>query len=182
MNKKFLQFILVVILCTSPFILAGCGLGDMVLCTQFDDNADRLFLCGSGRTGSGIEYKSCVGPAGCTGIGLGTKCWPTECVTIETKDDVKGNITFFDGVGCIDSGKPMSSGHYTEEDVSCLGISCAATMYEENKDLQGTTARQVTTCFNIACADEGNVSVKGYNDNVPRLFPKGCWTCGEAGE
>ena len=71
-KKKVIELVTLLSLSLLPLLgIVGCGFSDTVRCSACGDNDTRVGLYASG-TESGIEYKSCVGPAGRLGFGCDT--------------------------------------------------------------------------------------------------------------
>jgi len=97
--KTIIMIIAFVLIITGGFA-SGC-----VRCTNCGDDDTRFFLYASGTSEEGVQYKSCVGPAGCLGFGIDSKCWPTECVYVErattSNEQLTGCVTYYNKTGCI---------------------------------------------------------------------------------
>lgn len=150
---------------------SGC-----VRCTNCGDDDTRFFVYASGTSSDGVEYKSCVGPAGCLGCGINSKCWPTECTRVKTVSNGKelsGCVTYYNETGCIANSDVKSVGKYSDQ-ITCLGISCAGNKYVETV-AETTQAKEQATCLGISCGKPQAISPKYYNSNMPRRFKEGCW-------
>lgn len=152
---------------------SGC-----VRCTNCGADDTRFFVYASGTSADGIDYKSCVGPAGCLGLGLNSKCWPTECTSIKgtssSGNSLSGCVTYYNELGCIANSGVKSEGKYSDE-VTCFGIGCVGNKYIETV-AETTQAKQQTTCLGIGCGNSTAVTAKDYNLEMPRQFVKGCWS------
>lgn len=177
-RKKVLEGLFLVMLCCCPIIvLTGCGADSCIRCTACGDDDTRFFVYASGTDNQGVSYKSCVGPAGILGCGLNTKCWPTECVSVEQNADsnkVSGCVVYYNEMGCISKTGVKSNGKYSD-DATCLGITCAGTKYKEVV-AETTKATETNTCLGVSCGGEESVEPYNYNNSMPRSFPNGCWT------
>lgn len=181
-KKKSLKEVLMLLaLCCFPLlIVTGCGIGNCIQCSNCGDDNTRIFVYAEGTDNNGVEYTSCVGPAGILGFGLNSKCWPTECVSIKSSEEfitLSGCVTYYNAVGCIDKSEVKSVGKYSDS-VTCLGIKCAGTEYVETV-AETTKATEQTNCLGIGCGGKQSVTPKNYNSTMPRLFPTGCWSSAE---
>lgn len=181
-KKKILEGLLILIFCCCPIIvITGCGAGSCVRCTACGDDDTRFFVYASGTTSDGLEYTSCVGPAGCVGLGLNTFFWPTECISIKGTSDfsdsqnISGCVTYYNEAGCIGKSGVKSKGTYTDS-VSVFGINCGGTKYVETV-AESTKAYEQGSCLGCTCGEKDNdVELRDYNNSMPRSFTKGCWT------
>ena len=175
------QVLTLVLLCCFPLlIITGCGIGNCIQCSSCGDDNTRALVCASGTDDNGVEYTSCVGPAGILGCGLDSKCWPTECVSIKkgsSGSQLSGCVTYYNGCGCIANSEVKSEGKYSDS-VTCAGIKCAGKEYVETV-ADTTKAVETTTCLGCSCGDKQSVTPKNYNSAMPRAFSKGCWSCSE---
>ena len=176
--KEIRQVILLIVLCSLPLlVITGCGGGNCIQCSNCGDDNTRLFIFAKGTDSNGIEYTSCVGPAGVLGFGLNSKCWPTECVSIKQGSSggqqLSGCVTFYNGLGCIDKTEVKSSGKYSDS-VTCLGIKCVGKEYMETV-AETTKATEANSCFGCSCRDKQSTYPKNYNSTMPRSFLYGCW-------
>lgn len=173
--EKFNLVVMVIVLVT--IIVIGCGSG-CIRCTYCGANDNRLVVYASGTTEDGIEYESCVGPAGCLGLGINSKCWPTECLSIKKADSegnvVHGCITYYNEFGCINDSKVKSEGKYSGS-ATCLGIACVGEKYIETEAVT-TQAKEQNTCLGVGCGNSNVTASKGYNAKMPRQFEEGCWS------
>ena len=170
---KNIAIVAAIVLAVIGGFASGC-----VRCTNCGDDDTRLFICAKGTSSTGIEYTSLVGPAGCLGFGVDSKCWPTECVSVkyasEDGQDVSGCVTYYNEIGCIDKTNVKSEGKYSG-DIGCFGISCAGEKYVETV-AETTKAKNQATCLGIKCGTESSTDARGYNAEMPRQFTKGCWS------
>lgn len=152
---------------------SGC-----VRCTNCGADDTRFFVYASGTSTEGIDYKSCVGPAGCLGFGLNSKCWPTECTSVKGTtvggNDLSGCVTYYNAAGCVANSEVKSEGKYSNQ-ITCMGIGCAGTKYVETV-AETTKAKEQSTCLGIGCGNSTSVEAKDYNSIMPRQFSKGCWS------
>lgn len=180
-KRTFKEILMLLALCCCPLlIVTGCGIGNCVQCSSCGDDNTRLFVCAKGTDSNGVEYTSCVGPAGILGCGLNSKCWPTECVKVEKNDEntaLSGCVTYYNAFGCIDKSEVKSNGKYSDS-ATCLGIQCAGAEYVETV-AETTRATEQSTCLGISCGGKQSVTSKNYNSAMPRLFPNGCWSSAE---
>lgn len=156
-------------------IIGGFSNG-CIRCTNCGNDDTRFFVYASGTDVNGVEYKSCVGPAGCLGCGLGFKCWPTECTYVKQGSGqgmLSGCVTYYNSLGCISNSEVKSEGKYSDS-VTCLGVSCAGTRYIETV-AETTQAKQASTCLGMSCGDKTATEPKYYNSKMPRQFKDGCW-------
>lgn len=179
-RKKVIQLVTLLSLSMLPLLgIVGCGFSDSMRCTACGDNDTRLGVYASG-TESGIEYKSCVGPAGILGFGCDTSCWPTECLEVKqmkaSDDTFSGRIYYYNDWGCIGNSAQESKGKYSQG-FSCLGISCEGEEYRESVTKKGTVASIESTCLGIGCKDKQSEKSRDYNSQMPRQFETGCWSC-----
>lgn len=158
-------------------IIVGGFASGCVRCTNCGDDDNRFFVYASGTSDSGVEYKSCVGPAGLLGFGIGSKCWPTECTYVKRGTtggkELTGCVTYYNEMGCIAKSDVKSVGKYSDK-VTCLGINCFGKKYIETV-AETTKAKEQTTCLGVSCGSEETIESKGYNTTMPRQFNKGCW-------
>lgn len=158
------------------FIVINAFKSDCVQCTLCGDANNRLFIYANGTSEDGVEYVSCVGPAGCVGCGINSKCWPTECLYVKGASDggtTTGCVTYYNEGGCITKSEVKSNGTYSEN-VGCFGISCSGEKYlEVIADSQYAAVRN--SCLGVGCGDKLGTAVRGYNDSLPRQFSRGCW-------
>lgn len=183
--KDIIEAILgLVILAIFAFIIIGAFSSDCIQCTLCGDNNNRLFVYANGKDEEGVEYISCLGPAGCLGCGINSKCWPTECLYVkhatDTNQTLSGCVTFYNEGGCIAKSNVKSVGKYSDQS-SCLGISCSGENYVEVK-AESAQASEQNTCLGFGCGNKVDTTVRGYNEAVPRQFRNGCWTNGEPEE
>jgi len=180
-KKKIKEVLMLLALCCLPLtIITGCGIGNCIQCSSCGDDNTRIFICAKGTDKNGVEYTSCVGPAGILGFGLNSKCWPTECVKVKKSDSgstVSGCVTYYNAVGCIDKSEVKSNGKYSNS-VTCLGIKCVGTEYVETV-AETTKAMEQTNCLGVGCGGKEAVDSYNYNLEMPRLFSKGCWRAAE---
>ena len=160
------------------FIIIGAFSSDCLQCTWCGDANNRLFVFAKGTSEEGIEYVSCVGPAGCVGCGINSKCWPTECLYVKGASEnggvTTGCITYYNEAGCITKSDVKSKGTYSENTTGCFGISCSGENYVEVvADSQYATEQN--TCLGAGCGSKLGTEVRGYNNVLPRQFKKGCW-------
>lgn len=178
---KLLKGLLLAVLCCVPLlVITGCGADSPVRCTLCGNDDDRVLVYASGSKG-GIDFKSCVGPAGILGIGLNSKCWPTECVGVSASGDsgnLSGCIYYYNGFGCISDTTVKSSGKYSSIQ-SCIPgfVLCGSYYKEEVADT--TRARTGTTCFGLGCNGETSTEPQYLNNKMPRSFTYGCWSAEE---
>ena len=170
------QILILIALCCIPlFIITGCGIGKCIQCSNCGDDNTRFLVYASG-TEKGVEYTSCVGPAGILGCGCDSKCWPTECVSIKGSSDgiqVSGCVTYYNGCGCIGNTKTKSVARYSES-ATCLGIQCTGTEHVETV-AETTKATESMSCLGVSCGAKESVKPWNINDKIPRAFPNGCW-------
>lgn len=170
--KTVAVFIGVVLIIVGGFA-SGC-----VRCTNCGADDTRFFVYASGTSSDGVDYKSCVGPAGCLGFGINSKCWPTECVSVEKASSdgkkLSGCVTYYNEIGCIANSGVKSEGKYSDE-VTCFGISCSGKKYIETV-AENTQAKEQTTCLGIGCGNAVAAEAKDYNAEMPRQFIRGCWS------
>ncbi len=175
------EILLLILMCCFPLIvITGCGVGSCIQCSNCGDDNDRLFVCAKGSDANGVEYTSCVGPAGILGFGLNSKCWATECVSVKQSDNgstLSGCVTYYNAGGCISKSEVKSVGKYSDS-VTCLGIKCAGKEYVETA-AETTKATEQTTCLNMSCGGKEAVNPKNYNSSMPRAFTHGCWAPAE---
>lgn len=180
-KKSFKEVLMLLALCFFPLlVITGCGIGNCIQCSNCGDDNTRIFVCAKGTDNNGVEYTSCVGPAGILGFGLNSKCWPTECVSVKQSDGsstFSGCVTYYNAVGCIDKSEVKSKGKYSGS-VTCLGIKCAGKEYVETV-AETTKATEQTNCLGVRCGGKESVTPKNYNSTMPRLFPNGCWSSAE---
>lgn len=109
-KEKFKQLIVLLGLCSVPMVvvaLSGCGMEQSFTCQMCGSSKTYTPIYASGteendKENIEYEYTSCIGPAGCTGCGLNTACWPTECMFVKESMyilillnfDIKTDITF----------------------------------------------------------------------------------------
>ena len=86
---------------------------------------------------------------------------------------LKGCVTYYNEVGCIDRSDVKSYGKYSNN-TSCIGISCFGSKYIENT-AETTQASTKTSCFGMNCGENTVADSKGYNSKMPRQFTRGCW-------
>ena len=180
MKKKVLESVCLVLLCMIPlFLVMGCGPGNCVKCTVCGDDSNRLFVYASGTTDDGVEYQSCVGLSGLMGCGFGTKCLPTECMSVHKAKDsnnaINGCVCYYSDFGCIQENE-KSDGIYTDT-YSCLGVSCTGSKYNEAVYDDTVKAVEQNYCLGMGCGEKVQVESKDYNEQWKRQFPKGCWSC-----
>ena len=158
-------------------IIVGGFASGCVQCTYCGDDNTRFFVYASGTSDEGIQYKSCVGPAGCLGFGINSKCWPTECTYIKNVSGSYGELTgcikYYNTAGCIANSNVKSEGKYSGS-ITCLGISCWGNKYVETV-AETTKAKEQNTCLGINCGSASSTESKNYNSTMPRQFTKGCW-------
>ena len=158
-------------------IIGGFSSG-CIRCTNCGADDNRLIIYASGTTEDGYKYKSCVGPAGCLGFGLNSKCWPTECINVKYSDiegtQTSGCVTYYNTMGCIAKADVKSQGKYTTS-LNCLGIQCVGNEYVENT-AETTKAVRRTTCLGMGCGESETIEPSYYNEKMPRQFVKGCWS------
>jgi len=151
---------------------SGC-----VTCTACGDNGNRLLFYANGTDDSGVEYISCVGPAGCLGFGLNSKCWPTECtyvnMPLSSHEELSGCVTYYNKMGCIANSDVKSNGMYSFN-TSCLGVVCSGEKYYE-KVTDSIEAKEQSTMFGVGCGNAFSVDPRYYNVLMPRQFKEGCW-------
>lgn len=152
--------------------------GGCVRCTACGSDYNRFYIYASGTSDNGIDYKSCVGPAGCLGLGINSKCWPTECISIQRNlsngNELSGCVTYYNEAGCIAKSNVKSVGKY-KDSVTCGGIDCAGTKYVETV-AETTNAKERKTFLGINCGNAASVESHNYNIQMPRQFTKGCWS------
>ena len=178
-KNKIVEIIILLLICMLPLAIStGCGANSCVRLEMCGDDDTRFLFYAKGIDENGVEYTSCVGPAGCLGIGINSKCWPTECTSIKTSSNgtekLSGCVVYYNEAGCIAKSKVKSNGSYSK-DATCFGISLAGNQYKE-KIAESTQATQTSTCFGISCGQKTKVEEKNYNEKMPRSFSKGCWT------
>ncbi len=181
-KKRAKELLILLILCCFPLIIiTGCGIGNCIQCSNCGDDNTRIFVCAKGTDDNGVEYTSCVGPAGILGCGLNTKCWPTECVSVKKTDSnntLSGCVTYYNGCGCISKSEVKSVGKYSDT-FNCLGVKCSGTEYVETT-ADTTKATKQNMCLNMSCGEKESVdSPYNYNSSMPRAFTRGCWTSAE---
>lgn len=169
--SSIIIFVVLILIIASGFA-SGC-----VRCTACGADDTRFYLCASGTSPTGVEYKSCVGPAGCLGFGINSKCWPTECESIK-KNSSSGNtlsgcVIYYNEAGCIAKSDVKSEGQYTDT-ITCLGIGCMGKKYVE-RTAETTQAKEQNNCLGIGCGGKAVVESRDYNSMMPRQFEKGCW-------
>lgn len=151
---------------------SGC-----ISCTACGDNNNRLLFYADGTDESGVEYVSCVGPAGCLGFGIDSKCWSTECtyvkMSLSSNEDISGCVTYYNETGCIANSDVKSNGTYSHN-TSCLGVVCSGEKYFE-KVAESTEAKEQNTVCGVGCGNAVNITPKNYNEEMPRQFKTGCW-------
>lgn len=175
-NKKedFISFIVLIVGIIA--LIIGFS-SDCIRCTNCGDDDNRLVIYASGRDENGVEYKSCVGPAGCLGFGINSKCWPTECVYVEKyaeNSKISGCVTYYNKAGCISKSEVKSEGEYSDE-LTCFNISCFGEKYVETV-AESERATTSSSCFGIKCGGASDTEFQGLNDIMPRQFSKGCWS------
>lgn len=177
-KKKISQAVILLLLCCFPFLtLMGCGSDSCIRCTACGDDDTRMLIYASGTDANGVEYLSCVGPAGIFGFGVDSKCWPTECVYVKKQNDTSlltGCVSYYNETGCISNTKVKSNGEY-QDSYSCLGISCFGTTYQETV-AESTRAAEGASCLGMSCGGSQAVTSRNYNAEMPRMFQDGCWT------
>lgn len=175
------QILTLILLCCFPLlIITGCGIGNCIQCSNCGDDNTRALVCASGTDNNGVEYTSCVGPAGILGFGIDSKCWPTECVSIKrgsSGSQLSGCVTYYNGCGCIANSEVKSNGKYSDS-ATCLGIKCVGTEYVETV-ADTTKATETGSCLGCSCGDKKSVNPRNLNSSMPRAFSKGCWSCSE---
>lgn len=178
-KKKVIELVTLLSLSLLPLLgIVGCGFSDTVRCSACGDNDTRVGLYASG-TESGIEYKSCVGPAGILGFGCDTACWPTECLKVKSSsssETLSGCVYYYNDWGCIGKATEESKGSYSK-DTTCLGIACEGEEYKESVTDSGVSATRTSTCLGISCGEKESTNSKDYNAQMPRQFVNGCWSC-----
>lgn len=151
---------------------SGC-----ISCTACGGDDNRLILFANGTDDNGVEYISCVGPAGCLGFGLNSKCWPTECtyvkLALSSNEELSGCVTYYNKTGCIANSDVKSNGTYSQN-TSCLGVVCSGEKYYE-KVGESTEAREQNTTCGVGCGNTVVVNKRNYNEKMPRQFKTGCW-------
>ena len=181
-RKKFFRGVFLVLGCCVPLLfVAGCGLTDTIKCTWCGDSKNRVLCYSSGTTSAGTEYKSCVGPSGCLGLGCNTRCIPVECLYIEkTKDKEKftGTVCYYNSFGCIDSENAKSHGEF-DRNTTCLGLNCVGEHYVEDITDEKTEAYTQDNCLGASCGSKEYVKSEDLSKALPRQFPNGCWSCSE---
>lgn len=179
-SKKFLRGIYLMIGCCIPMIfVAGCGISDTIKCTACGDSSTRVLCYASGKTDSGIEYRSCVGLSGCLGLGCDTKCLPVECLTVEANkknENISGTVCYYNSFGCIDPETAKSHGEF-EQNSSCMGCNCSGEKYVEDITDEKSEAYTQDQFMRIKCGNAENVTSEELSKKMPRQFPKGCWSC-----
>ena len=180
-KKCFKEILVLLALCCFPLlVITGCGIGNCIQCSNCGDDNTRIFVYAKGVDSNGVEYSSCVGPAGILGFGINSKCWPTECVSVKKSQGgttLSGCVTYYNALGCIDKSEVKSKGKYSDS-VTCLGIKCTGEEYVENV-AETTKATKQTNCLGIGCGGKESVTPYNYNSTMPRLFPNGCWSSAE---
>lgn len=181
-REKVLQILVVTAITLIPVTFTvGCGLSDTFKCSMCGDDSTRIGIYASGTSSNGIDYQSCVGPAGCLGIGLDSYCWPTECLKVNYNNgtgNVTGCIYYYNGCGCIANTDIKSKGTYTDDTLGCGYSKCAATKYVEN-NAENSQAKTQNSCLGISCGKAQNTESKYLNNAQPRQFINGCWSCPE---
>lgn len=159
-------------------IIIGGFAGGCVRCTNCGSDDNRFFVYASGTSNKGVEYKSCVGPAGCLGFGINSKCWPTECISIQRNSsdgkELSGCVTYYNETGCIANSGVKSEGKYSDQ-ATCYGVSCIGTKYVETV-AETTQATAQSTCLGVKCGKAAATESHNYNADMPRQFTKGCWS------
>ncbi len=180
-KKRFKEILILIAICSFPLmVITGCGIGNCIQCSSCGDDNTRVFLFAKGTDNNGVEYTSCVGPAGILGFGINSKCWPTECVSVKKVNDettLSGCVTYYNTTGCIDKTEVKSNGKYSDS-VTCLGIKCVGNEYVENV-AETTKSTEQNSCLGVSCGEKKSVESKNYNSTMPRLFPAGCWSSAE---
>ena len=174
-KKEAIQTIIV--MAALILLIVGGFLSGCVRCTNCGNDDNRFFIYASGTSEEGVDYQSCVGPAGCLGFGVNSKCWPTECLHVKgvtSERNVSGCVTYYNEVGCIANSGVKSVGKYDDQ-VSCFGINCVGTKYVETV-AETTKAREQFTCLGMKCGNETADNSRNYNSTMPRQFEKGCWS------
>lgn len=176
-KKKILEIASLLILCLFPMIIGtGCLSLKDVECSSCGDDNTNVLCYASGTTEDEVEYTSCMGPAGCIGIGCDSQCWPTECMYVKTYQDgekTRGVVKFYNGLGCINNTSVKSEGSYTKS-ATCLGCECAGEAYNEIKK-DSVRAYQQPAFLGCGCGEKELVEPKNINENIDRIYPKGCW-------
>ena len=177
-KEKIVQVFILILICTLPFMtMLGCGSDSCIRCTMCGDTDTRMIFYANGTDPNGVEYMSCVGPAAIFGFGIDSKCWPTECVYVKKQmsdERLTGCVTYYNETGCISNTKVKSNGNY-QNNMTCLGISCVGTSYNEVV-AESTQASVGSSCLGISCGDTQSVNSRGMNERMPRMFVNGCWT------
>lgn len=174
-NEAFIGFVELIIL--AVVIIVGFSSG-CIRCTMCGSDDNRLIIYASGISENEYKYKSCVGPAGILGFGINSKCWPTECMSVEYVDNdgtnVNGCVTYYNAMGCIEKAEVKSEGRYTNS-LNCLSVSCLGNKYVETT-AESTKATRKTQILGINCGKSEAVDPLYYNEKMPRQFIKGCWS------
>lgn len=180
-KDKIKQLMILLGICVLPMIAAafsGCGIKQSYSCRMCGSSTTYTPVYASGIADDGdsqYEYTSCVGPAGCIGFGCNTACWPTECISIK-KTTTTGVVIYYDPVGCIGcSGEStsLSKGKYNDN-VSCLGITCASSTYVEEINADKSVAYTTASCFGCTIGEKEYVNNLNLNNSVDRKFEHGC--------
>lgn len=132
------------------------------------------------NTDTSSEVTSCVGCAGITGFGCGMPCWYTEKQSIKMygSETISGEITYYNGLGCINNTEVKSIGTYTEQ-ANCLGASLdCGEKYSEYVD-DKEVAYLENTCLGCTMGERKPVKSRGYNQGIKRLYPNGCYSSEE---
>lgn len=196
-RKKFTELLILFALCFLPLmVLAGCGMTDSFSCKMCGSPDTKTPIYASGEVKQETEkydrtitYQSCVGPAGCIGLGFNTSCLPTECQFVsmtgdeitghsdEDKYEMSGIIYYYNGFGCIkpDTAKTLAVYH---KSFDCMGLGCmpiCGGVYKE-ETYGGEEVRAYSAdgnCGSCTMGDEPSDSLD-LNEGIPRQFTYGC--------
>ena len=183
-NVHGVHLLILIAFCSLPLLfITGCGIGNFIQCSKCGDDNTRMMIYSEGTDSNGVEYTSCVGPAGILGFGLNSSCWPTECVKVKQNQEgghltgqISGCVTYYNDCGCIDKSEVKSEGKYSAS-IGCLGINCTGVNYVETT-AETTTASEQNTCLGINCGGKTKADIRNYNSTMPRQFRNGCWSSG----
>lgn len=184
-SKKIIRGICLMLGCCAPLLfVAGCGLTDTIQCTWCGDSTNRAICYSSGTTSAGLQYKSIVGLSGCLGIGCNTQCLPVECLFVKKSDGQQkytGTVCYYNSFGCVNGDEAKSHGEYSQT-TTCLGVNCSSLKYVEDITDEKSEAYTRSSCLGIPCGGKEYVESRDLSKQMPRQFPKGCWSCSKPEE
>lgn len=180
-RERVMQMVLLVALCCVPmFVITGCSGEHSLSCMLCGSSATYTPIVAYGMDEElGIEYTSCVGPAGYLGCGCSSLCFPTECLVVSYEYEnelTSASICYYDDFGCLDNEGVMSTGYYNTSN-TCLGgaVTVSNDTYVENVRKDSVSANQTSYC--LGCSyDEQEVEPRYLNEIMPRQYPYGCCT------